>query len=200
MAGRKPKNAPLTKVEITEMVQKKRSPRIYKEVSDESRNESIRQSVKKANYELQQMQNIPKINMDDIVAVRSVVGVYLETCADSATLPTMAGIATILGYTRPGLYLYMAKHDTESSKFLHQVHDKLADIIAENSLKNNLNSIVSIFLLKALFGYRETANLEISSNMPTTNMSVDEIALKAGLLDSDYNPNYKDKYRNLIDE
>lgn len=202
MAGRKPKNSPMTRDAMIEYGKGKRSTRIYKEQSDEVKNESISKTVSNALAELRQVNNTPRINMDDITAVRGVVEMYLETCAMNSYNPTMTDIAMILGYTRMGLYAYMAKQDTETSRFLHQVHDKLADILAENALKNNVNNITAIFLLKALYGYRETQSLEILPNSPNRELSLDEIAMRAGLLaDRDHfedNTDYKAKYRRML--
>ena len=204
MAGRKPKNAHMTQAEIIEMGKHKRSTRIYKEQSDEVKNESISKAVQHALVGLKQAENRPRIDMNDIVAVRGIVEMYLETCMINSYNLTMADIAMILGYTRMGLYNYMAKQDTETAKFLHQVHDKLADILAENALKNNVNNITAIFLLKALYGYRDTTSLELLPNSPNREMSLDEIAMRAGLLsDKDHSENdqsYKDKYRAMIGE
>ncbi len=200
--GRKPKNPPMTRAEVVEYGKKNRSTRIYKEQSDEVRNEAISKTVQHALVGLKQAENTERIDLNDITAVRSIVEVYLESCVMNSFNPTMTDIAMILGYTRMGLYAYMAKKDTETAKFLHQVHDKLADILAENALKNNVNNITAIFLLKALYGYRDTTSLELLPNSPNNEMSLDEIAMRAGLLSDkdheDENTDYKERYRNLI--
>jgi hypothetical protein len=203
MAGRKPKNAPMSQAEMIEYSKHKRSTRIYKEQSDEVKNESISKTVQGALVGLRQAESKPRIDINDLAAVRGIVEVYLETCVMNSYNPTMADIAMILGYTRMGLYNYMAKHDTETAKFLHQVHDKLADILAENALKGNVNNITAIFLLKALYGYRDTTSLEILPNgAGGGELSLDEIAMRAGLLSDKDHPNndtdYKAKYRRMI--
>lgn len=202
--GRKPKNPPMSKAEVIEFGKKKRSPRIYKEQSDEVKNEAISKTVQQALVGLKQAECSQRIDINDLTAVRSIVELYLESCVMNAYNPTMTDIAMILGYTRMGLYTYMAKKDTDTAKFLHMVHDKLADILAENALKNNVNNITAIFLLKALYGYRDTTSLELLPNSPNNELSLDEIAMRAGLLAEkdhveDYT-DYKAKYRDLIGE
>ena len=200
--GRKPKNPPMSKAEVIEFGKKKRSPRIYKEQSDEVKNEAISKTVQQALVGLKQAECSQRIDINDLSAVRSIVELYLESCVMNSYNPTMTDIAMILGYTRMGLYSYMAKKDTDTAKFLHMVHDKLADILAENALKNNVNNITAIFLLKSLYGYRDTTSLELLPNSPNNDMSLDEIAMRAGLLSDkdheDENTDYKERYRNLI--
>jgi len=183
MAGRKPKNPPMTQEEMTEVVQQKRSSRIYRAESQEIADQGISKSVINALSELKQADGRTKINMDDTNMVKSRIEAYLETCAVNSSLPSMTGIAMILGYTRTGLYLYMEKQNTETSRYLQLVHDKLADILSENALKNNANNITAIFLLKSLYGLRESQTVEfVVNNNPNGEPSINDVALRAGLL------------------
>ena len=45
-------------------------------------------------------------------------------------------------------------------------NDLCADVLNQSALKNNANSIVSIFLNKAMYGFRETNELILTPNKP----------------------------------
>ena len=42
--------------------------------------------------------------------------------------------------------------------------DTFADVLNQSALKNDCNAVVSIFLSKALYGYRETSELVVTPN------------------------------------
>lgn len=180
--GRKPKNPPMTKAEMIEAGKQRRSTRVYKAETDSLKDESISKSVRNAINDIKRADGRKRIDLNDTVTVKAVVECYLESCAITSTLPSMTGIALALGFTRERIYGYMKKQDTETSLFLHQVHDRMADILSENALRNNSNAIVSIFLLKSMFGYQDTTTIQLLDNSPNTELSVEDIAQRAGLL------------------
>ena len=190
MAGRKPKGNTMTKEEIVSLTQRKRSSsKLYKAEVKQLNDDSISNSVRKAISVMSISESMGKINLSDTEKVKSLVGAYLETCVNESVIPSMSDIATILGHTRMNIYSYMKNHrTTETGIFLVQVHDTIANILADNALKGNVNNIVGIFLLKAMYGYSETDNTAsdaMISDGDDTEMTMEQI---------------KEKYKNLIDE
>ena len=185
MANNKPKRFPMTTEEMTAQVEQQKKSRLYKAESQEISKEAISKSIYNAIEEVERKEGREKINLENTAMVKSLTKSYLETCADKAVFPTMTGIALALGYTRRNLYYYMEKNPgTETAKFLTQIHDMLADILSENSLKGNANNIASIFLLKALYGYKEATTVElVQGSQINENPSIDDIVQRAGLLD-----------------
>ncbi len=185
MAGRKPKNQPLTQTEMIEMTKQKRATsKIYKAESDEIKDEAISNSVRNTLNEMRKAEKLEKINLDDTKTVKALAECYLESCAVTSSFPTVSALAVSLGYTRENLYHYMKKKpDSETGKFLIQLHDMFSNILAENSLRNNTNAVVSIFLLKSLFGYKDTTSIELVQGDPSTDTNVDDLIQRAELLD-----------------
>ena len=89
-----------------------------------------------------------------------------------------------MGHTRESLYKYMERHpDTETGKLLVQLHDLFSNILAENGLRGTANNITAIFLLKALFGYKDTQTYELIHGATENAPSANEIIQRAGLLE-----------------
>ena len=186
MAG-KPKGEIMTQADMIEAEQKKRSSRIYKAESLAVTDEAISNIVNKGLAQLNLSDNMEKINLFDADMVKEVSKQYLKACADSATLPSMAGLARALGCSRCILYRWMKqRHDTETGQWLLICHDLFSDVLAETALRNNSNPVVSIFLLKALFGLQDNNVIDVSQ---ATEYEDDELG---------YDQSYKERYRKLI--
>ena len=185
MANNRAKRSPMTTEEMIEQAEHHKKNRLYKAESQEISNEAISKSIRNAIAEVKRNEGREKINLEDSARVKAITEAYLETCAAQAVFPSMSGIAMSCGYTRRNLYYYMEKNPgTETGKFLIQVHDLLADIISENSLKGNANNIASIFLLKALYGYKDSQTVElVQGTQPLETPSLDDLVHRAGLLD-----------------
>ena len=88
-------------------------------------------------------------------------------------------------YTKKFVLLHGKSAERETAKFLTQIDDLFADILSENSLKGNANNIAAIFLLKALYGSKDSQQIELVNGTPPHDTpTVDEIALRAGLLEN----------------
>ena len=150
---RKPKNEPMTPDEMIEAGKQKRNSKIYRAESMELNSEAISESVTKALNQVKQNANRQKIDLEDYATVKLLTEQYFESCAVTATFPSMSSLAMSMGFTREAVYSFMRKRSgTDSAKFLTQVHDLMGDVLTENSLKGNSNAIASIFILKSMFG------------------------------------------------
>lgn len=185
---RKPKSEPMTtEMMIVEAREKRATSKLYKAENQQVSNEAISKSIRNALFNIKRAEHTIKVDLNDIESVRAVTGAYLESCAVESCFPSMTGLAMALGYTRRNLNYYMNNnHDTETGKFLIQVHDLLADILSENALKGNANNITSIFLLKALYGLKETDNISL------------EVVQQAQYDEPEYTTGYKEKYKKMI--
>lgn len=188
MAGRKPKNDPMTQDEIIEHVSNKRnSSKLYKAEVRQMSDDGIAKSVQKAIGIVKSADTTGRMNLEDTDRVKTIVGVYLETCANESVIPSMSDVAMCLGCTREALYYYMKrKGDTETGKFLRQMHDIIANTLADNALKGNVNNIVAIFLLKAMYGFQDNISIDVNSYQ----ISDDDF--------DDPSIDYKARYRNLL--
>lgn len=189
MSG-KPKSEPMTtEMILLEAERKRTTSKLYKAENQEISNVAISKSVRNAIKEIKRAENTSKISLDDVQAVKQITQAYLECCAVESCFPSMTGLSMALGHTRQSVYHHMKVHqNTESGQFLTQVHDLLADILSENALKGNANNITSIFLLKSLYGMRETENIAIEVSQTYE----DEYDNRSD--------DFKKRYRNLIPE
>ena len=183
MPGRKPNGEIMTKDAMIEYGKQKRTTsKIYKGEAMELTNNAISQIVTRGLSELENADR-HQIELSNAEMVKETSKLYIQACADTATLPSMAGLARAMGVTRSALYLWMRRKDTDTGKWLTMCQDLFSDLLSDGALKNSVNPIVSIFLQKAQYGLRDNA----------TEISVPQ--------DDDYqetSSGYKEKYRKLI--
>lgn len=140
---------------------------IYKKESGEYQEEKLRELVAAKNVELVATATKEKVSLEDIDTVKARTIIYLRACEETGTFPSSLGLARSLGYSDRALRNWRNfKSDTETARWLEMFNDMCADILNQSALKNNANSIVSIFLNKAMYGFRETNELVITPNAP----------------------------------
>lgn len=138
---------------------------IYKEKSGEYQEDKLKELVAAKTEELVEIATKEKVSLEDVEDVKQRTIVYLRACEETGTFPSMLGLARSLGYTRRALSRWMQKKPgTETAQWLEMFSDTCADVLTQSALKNNANSIVSIFLSKAMYGLRETDELIITPN------------------------------------
>lgn len=105
-----------------------------------------------------------KIALDDTITVRRKSVEYLRCCQETATFPSVLGLARCLGFTDRSLRNWRTNHaDHPTGQWLQQFSDLCCDLLHQSSLKNASNGIVAIFLSKALYGLEEKNELVISA-------------------------------------
>lgn len=185
--GRKPDGNIMTESEMIEYGKsKKATSKVYKGEVMQLTDDAISTIVSRGLSELEHADR-QKIDMADADMVKEVSRGYLKSCADTATLPSVAGLARAMGVDRNTLYLWMKKRDTETGKWLLMCQDLFSDLLSDGALKNNVNPIVSIFLQKAQYGLRDNVTIDVNQ------VQYD---------DADYGTEtgYKKRYANLIPE
>ncbi len=186
----KPKGEIMSPNEMVEYGRQKRATSsIYKAESAEINDKAISQTVLRGLAEIVNADSGTKIDLSNGEQVKAVSKAYIASCADASCLPSIAGLARAMGCDRTTLYQWMKRRDTETGQWLMICHDLFSDLLAEVALKNNCNSIVSIFLQKAMYGLSETDNIVVRSQVQEFN-------------DNDYSysgsDDYKEKYRKMI--
>ena len=138
---------------------------IYKEKSGEYREDKLRELVAAKTSELVEVATKEKVSLEDVESVKKRTIVYLRACEDTGTFPSSLGLARSLGYSDRALRNWRSKKsNTETAQWLEMFNDLCADVLNQSALKNNANSIVSIFLNKAMYGFRETSELVVTPN------------------------------------
>lgn len=161
---------------------------IYKEKSGEYQEDKLKALVAAKTEELADVATKEKVSLENVSDVQKRTIVYLRACEETGTFPSMLGLARALGYSRRSLSLWIQKKgNTPTGQWLEMFSDTCADVLTQSALKNNANSIVSIFLSKSMYGLRETDELIITPNKADIENedSYDTAAIK-----SRYLPNY----------
>ena len=146
----------------------KKSNRLYRAESSDFVDGKLTELVSLTAAELAGIaDNTEAVNLSDVNTLKERTILYCRACADSSTIPTFSGFARSCGLSTQGMNEFMRKHpDSESSEWLRIAHDAFADCLAEAAQRNMVNSIVSIFALKARSGWKETVALEAVQHDP----------------------------------
>ena len=124
--------------------------KIYKEVSDQHKGELLAADLERKIAGLRETIRRNRVSWDNLEQVQDRCLEYLQRCQEAKCLPTVGGLAVFgLGYTRQRLNAYMREHpDSETTQFLMQIKDLLADTLEVGALNRNLDSVMAIFTMK----------------------------------------------------
>lgn len=174
----RPKNQIMGFSEMVEENAQRASSRLFSKDIDVS--EKITNLVNNARRELSEMPTT--ISLGDTKTVKVVTERYLESCAIVGVVPTKSGVCRGFGCSRQAVTDFMNKHPNHgTTKYLSVVFDLFSEILADAALAGSTHPIISIFLLKSIFGYRDTQTVEFIP--PETGplgeeISAEEIAAK----------------------
>ena len=106
--------------------------------------------------------DIPKqIRLSDTEQVKSVTKRYLRSCYRTGVIPSKTGLARACGCTRNGLDKFVREHPGHAtSEYLQICFEAFAEMLSMSSLTGGNHAIVGIFLLKAMYGFKD--NLPLS--------------------------------------
>ena len=139
---------------------KKTLSKLYRAESAEFVDERLSALIAKTSAELVNVATAQRITLADIETVKERTVLYLRACEESATFPSITGLARALGMTRRALYLCIeTRSPAPAAEWLELCRDTFSDILAESSLRNNCNGIAAIFIQKAIYGLRESVEI-----------------------------------------
>lgn len=157
----------------------KRGQSLYKKETGEYQEDKLRALIASNINDIANFATKERVSLEDINEVKTRSMIYLKACEETGTFPSSLGLARALGYTDRSLRNWRNKQpNTPTAKWLEMFNDTCADILAQSALKNNANTIMSIFLNKALYDFRETSELVLTphvSNEDENNYSPEEI-------------------------
>lgn len=162
------RNLPQTYGEMVADGNEKKTNRLYRAESSDFVDGKLAELVSATAAELAGIaDNAEMVNLNDVNTLKERTILYCRACADSSTIPTFSGFARSCGMSTQGMNEFVRKHpDSESAEWLRIVHDAFADCLATAAERNMVNSIVSIFALKARNGWKETVALEAVPHDP----------------------------------
>ena len=159
------KNPPQSLAQMLEAEQSRRAgSKLYKAESAAFVDGQIADMVQQTAQELKQTAQMEPISLSNIDSVVSATLDYIHACADASTIPSIVGLSRALGHTRQSLYDCIARNSPKAAaRWLETCRDAFAELLGNSALRNGTNTITSIFLLKALYNYRETNEFIIQS-------------------------------------
>lgn len=163
---------------------------IYKQESGEYQEEKLKLLITDSLEGIKDFATKEKVSLSDFDEVRTRTILYMRACIESGTFPSSLGLARSLGYSDRALRHWRSKQpNTETAQWLEMFNDTCADIIGQSALKNNANSIVSIFLSKALYDFSDKTELVVTPNTVGSDeedsFSVEEIRARYGIKTDD---------------
>ena len=156
---RPPKNKPQGYNEMLEAQEQRGDNRFYKALSDKHRKTQISDIVTATRKRLEEYPETEKIELTrtTVSIISDRLSLYLQSCERVGVLPSYASFCHSLGYTVRGVDNFLVSHQTPISQYIEIVKEAFAAAIDEAALGNHINAIPGIFLLKSLYGRRETA-------------------------------------------
>lgn len=150
------------------------SKKLYKAESDQHKGQLLGADIRNRLTDLKKSEHRSKVDLFDIQDVRERTFQYFEACALAETYPSVMGLA-VHGFniSRQHLNQWMNSHpNEESTEFIRQTKDSMADLLVNASLYRNADAVMSIFMLKNHFGHSdrvEVAPVEVNSGSETFN-------------------------------
>ena len=142
-----------------------RGQSIYKAQSGEYQEDKLRALISANIEQIAEYATKEHVSLSDFEEVQTRTILYLRACEETGTFPSVLGLSRSLGYTSRALHSWQQKHPNDrTAQWLEMFGETCADILSQSALKNNANSIVSIFLTKALYGFKETNELIVTPN------------------------------------
>lgn len=161
--------------------------KVYKELSDEHKEEQITQSVSSKALSLKQAINAPKVDLSNTEQVQERTFMYLEACSVSSCFPSVMGLSGALGCSRQNLNRWLLSHPGHpTTDFVNMAKDVMADILTNASLYNNANAVAVIFQLKNHFEHADRVEIApvVQNQLDTENYSAEDIRRRY-LIDTD---------------
>ena len=90
-----------------------------------------------------------KVDLSDAEAVRDVAERYMETCIAGGMIPSITGLASMLGFSRVAIYDHLRKHpESDTSQLLEQLRTSWAAARIACAERGGTSEAITIFLLK----------------------------------------------------
>ena len=174
-------------VEVMEARKQTRSAKnFYKAQADEHRGELLAADIDRKIEGLKKTISRERVDWNDLHDVQRRSLEYLECCKEAQAIPTVSGLAVFaLGVTRQALNLYLREHpNTPTAVFLSQVKDCLSDVLETSALTRNIDSVMSIFVMKNDHDRADRVQLEPVTPAQPLGAEPDIAALEARINDS----------------
>lgn len=159
----------------------KKKSKLYKAQSAEFVDERLTNLIAKTAYELAQIADTEPVELADTERVKERTMLYLRACQETAVIPSITGLAVSMGLSRQAVYdCIWRQSPLSTAKWLELCRDTFSDLLSNAALRNDCNSIVSIFIQKAVYGLRESVEV-VARNETPLGQQPDQIAIEKRL-------------------
>lgn len=119
----------------------------YKEISDQLKSEALSAAIDQQLELLALAKKRGRVNLDDLDEVENAAVLYMRSCREAGTYPTITAFAASCGYHRQTVYRHMQK-DTKAAEYLKSLTSSWASLLEQMGLARQCSESVAIFLLK----------------------------------------------------
>ena len=114
---------------------------------------------------------------------------YLNICIKNNMKPTVEGLATAFGVSRKTIWKWVNDIDSDSlpvnfRDILKRTYQVLNSNFTDLSINGKINPVISIFLMKNNFGYKDQT--EVLQTTRTESTKADEVMNKYDIIDADF--------------
>lgn len=165
------KNSPMNVMEMVEMVDemresnqntKNRRNNLYKAQSGDYQHEQLQLVLQDKLDDLKMLDLTEPVNLRDAAELKRRAEVYISVCQCRSAFPSILGYSRALGVSYRALRKHIERNPNDAgSRFLLIFSEMVAEVLHESALANNANSILSIFLSKAIYDISDTAKIEL---------------------------------------
>ena len=161
---RPPKNPPQTMEEMIQASEASKPAKVYGGRSETLavNDNRISQLVAGAADGMQNLLDPQKrVPLADTKSIAEITIQYVRACAESASLPTMSGLAKAIGCTRAAIYYFIKEHpEHESAKWFEDFSDTAAEVMMQAALSGTVAPVPAIFIAKARYNWRDAITIE----------------------------------------
>ena len=166
---------------MQELNESKKKRMIYKTESEEFKKQELSNDINRAISTLGDTERV-RVDFYNAEDVRRRIVDYFTACSGAGIYPSVQGLAVHgFGISRQALYQWRSNRDhsnLESARLIDLACDLMADILTNQSLHNNANTIQTMFQLKNNHSFSDKVELEAVQGRedPFERLSVEEIA------------------------
>lgn len=159
--------------------ERKKNSSLYKVASTEFVNGELSDLVSRTAQELANVATTGPVSLTDTAEIKKRTILYMRACEEASSIPSITGLARSMGLTRQSLYdCIWRKSPKKTAEWLELCRDAFSDVLAEASLRNNCNGVVSIFLQKAAYGLRESVEIVAKQDVSPLGETIDPEELR----------------------
>ena len=173
-------NALMTTDEMTQRLAERPNRRLnYKAESDAHKAESLAADIENRIVALKQTAGRQRVDFSNLSQVQERTYAYLEACGQAEAFPSVQGLAVLAyGYSRQGLNRFLREHpDAPAAQFVEMAKDIIVDILTNQSLYRNCDSVQAIFQMKNNHDFADRVQVEAVTAQNPLGGQVDQQAL-----------------------